>query len=214
MFGRLAVIGRGRWLSSMRAGWLVLLTGCVATAAPPPSSPSRHGLPRTDRDPLPFSAEPAPRGHTGDTVTLLAAGGEDQARRMLPRLLEALRDGDEAALESLLAPVVFRAARRRANGAARPRASLVQRMLIYAGRGMLQPGTPIAELVELEQVSVQRAAGAYPDGSLPGSVESTDLVVEVPIRDPGRTALRALLGWHQRGRLIVRPGSDPRIVAL
>ncbi|MFK7991736.1 MAG: hypothetical protein AB8I08_37310 [Sandaracinaceae bacterium] len=193
------------------------LIACGPAAQPPPAqrtTPLRAGLPRTDRDPLPYVAPPRPRGQTGQTVTLLAAGGEDQARRMLPALLESLRDGDESGLESLLAPLVFQASRRRSNGAARPRAALVQRMLIYARRGVIPPGTPVADLVELEGIDVQRAVAAYPDGVLPELVESTDLVVEVPVRSAGRTPLRALLGWHERGRMVVRPGSDPRIVAL
>ena len=43
---------------------------------------------------------------------------------------------------------------------------------------------------------------------------SEDLVVEVPIHEPGRAPLRTLLGWHLRGQLVVRPGRDPRLVAL
>jgi len=45
-------------------------------------------------------------------------------------------------------------------------------------------------------------------------LEATDLVLEVPLREPGRGPLRTILGWSVRGQLVVRPGRDARIVAL
>ncbi len=151
-----------------------------------------EGLPATNRDPLPYTPPPSTtEGHTGQTVALAASGGEDQARRMLPALLRAIRDVDERELEQLLA----------------------ERILIYARRSVLPADARVSELVDLEQLEVRRAAQFWPR-DMPQAVRPTDLVVEVPIHEPGRAPLRTLLGWHLRGQLVVRPGRDPRIVAL
>ena len=171
-------------------------------------------LPATDRDPLPYTPPATTRGRTGETVALTASGGEDQARRMLPSLLEALRDADENRLESLFADEIFAAETQRRAGRGRPRAAVVQRILIYARRAVIPANTTVDELVELEAVEVTRAAHAFGDRDMPDQVRPTDLVVEVPIREPGRAPLRTMLGWHLRGRMVVRPGADPRIVAL
>lgn len=173
-----------------------------------------EGLPATDRDPLPYTPPPSTtEGHTGQTVALAASGGEDQARRMLPALLRAIRDVDERELEQLLAEEITQVRVRRGRPAGQPRSAWIQRILIYARRSVLPADARVSELVDLEQLEVRRAAQFWPR-DMPQAVRPTDLVVEVPIHEPGRAPLRTLLGWHLRGQLVVRPGRDPRIVAL
>jgi len=196
---------------------LLLLACGPAPTAPGDRGPSARaasdGLPATDRDPLPYTPPPeAAHGETGTTVALAASGGEDQARRLLPSLLRAVRDADERELEQLLADEVVVSNARRSRRSVQPRATVIQRLLIYARRSVLPADVRVAELVDLEHLEVQRAARHW-ERDMPEDVRPTDLVVEVPIREPGRAALRTLLGWHLRGHLVVRPGRDPRIVA-
>jgi hypothetical protein len=205
----------------MRRDLVLTAVLCCACGTPAPAAEpgdratAGRTLPATDRDPLPFTPAPGGEGHTGRTISLAASGGEDQARRMLPALLRALRDADERELESLFAEEVRAVdARRGRRGTARPRATLVQRMLIYARRSVIAPDADVDDLVDLSRLEVQRAAEHWRNRDVPESLRPTDLVVEVPIRDSARGALRTMLGWHLRGHLVVRPGRDPRIVAL
>jgi len=194
---------------------LLCACGPPAPVAHPASPRAARALPATDRDPLPYTPARTGEGRTEGTVSLAASGGEDQARRMLPALLRAVRDADERELENLLADEVTMVQTRRARrGGPRPRATLVQRILIYARRSVIPPDASVGDLVELSGLEVQRAAQYWRSREMPGELRPTDLVVEVPIRDAGRGPLRTMLGWHLRGHLVVRPGRDPRIVAL
>ncbi|HJL14335.1 MAG TPA: hypothetical protein RMH99_01695 [Sandaracinaceae bacterium LLY-WYZ-13_1] len=201
----------------------VLVTAALLCACGPPAEPAEPaapprrtagGLPPTDRDPLPYTPPPEGAARTGETVSLAASGGEDQARRMLPALLRAVRDADERELEEILAEEVASVDPRRSRRGARPRTALVQRILIYARRSVIPPDARVGDLVELGDLEVHRAARFWRDRDMPAAVRPNDLVVEVPIRGHGRAPLRTTLGWHLRGHLVVRPGRDPRIVAL
>lgn len=174
---------------------------------------SRSGLPATDRDPLPYTPPPTDTALAGDTVALSAAGGEDQARQMLPALIHALRDANERELEQLFAEEVGQIAARVAARAGRPRATIVQRMLNFARRSIIASDSDVGDLLDLSAVRVTRASRFFHGRELPRTVRVTDLVVEVPVLEPGRSALRTLLGWSGRGYLAVRPGRDARIVA-
>jgi hypothetical protein len=185
----------------------LLVMGCAGTAPRPVAS-----LPATDRDPLPFTPPPEPRGRTGETVALAAVGGEDQARRMLPELLVAVQAGDPRALETLLAEELVLLQNR--DAVARPREAVVDRIVRATQRASMPPDAPVEELVDLASVRVSRAAQAFAGRGLPPGIRATDVVVEVPLLDAGRIILRMLLGWHHEGRMIVRPGRDARIVGL
>lgn len=187
--------------------------GSVPPREEPPAVSSAGGVPATDRDPLPYTPEPSTDARAGTTVSLAAAGGEDQARRMLPELLIAVRDGDERQLENLFAEEVVMLDDRR-RGGPRLRAEQVQRILVYARRSILAADADPEDLVDLSQVAVRRAAEFFDGEEMPERLRPTDLVVEVPVQDEARGALRTVLGWHLRGHLIVRPGRDPRIVAM
>ena len=197
---------------------LAVLTtlGCGPSpnADEPTATSEARAFPSTDRDPLPYTPAPTTRAEAGATVALAAAGGEDQAARMLPELLIALRDADERRLESVFAEEVLYLGRRRRSSGPRLRAELVQRILIYARRSIVPADAEPGDLVDLSEVAVRRAANYFEGEDLPESIRPTDLVVEVPVRNEARSPLRTVLGWHLRGHLVVRPGRDPRIVAI
>ncbi len=195
--------------------WFAILF-CVSLesacgAAPPVVAVS--GAPSTERDPIAYVPPPASTGHTGEPVALAAAGGEDQARQLLPRFLEALRDGDEATLSASFAPRVdyLSAEPRRA---ARDRDGVVQRILIYARRNAIAAELGAGDLVDLRGVVTSRAGAFWHGRAVPTEVRLTDVVLEFPILEPGRAPLHALMGWHLRAVLVVRPGSSAEIVAF
>lgn len=197
----------------MRAAFIALLIasmlGCTAT---PAAERPTATLPPTDRDPLPYTPEPVVEGFTDDAVALAAAGGEDQARRMLPALLAAVRDGDERALQQLLADPVAQVVN--IDAEPRPRAAVVNRILVYARRSLIQPDVTLDELVDLASVRTSPASQFFAGRGLPAGTRPTDIVIEVSLLEAGRAPLRALLGWHLRGAMVVRPGREPRILAL
>lgn len=196
-----------------------MCASCGPAPEPEPSIPARSSggpaqLPATDRDPLPYTPPPTTNGRAGEQVSLAAAGGEDQARRMLPSFLRAVRDADERELGQLLAEEVGSVRSRRARQSGRPRATLIQRILVYARRSILPPDVEVDDLVDLERLRVSRASEFWHGRDMPRVVLPTDLVLEVPLLEPGRGPLRTLLGWSVRGHLVIRPGRDGRIVAM
>ncbi|MGE0791907.1 MAG: hypothetical protein AB7S26_39905 [Sandaracinaceae bacterium] len=197
-------------------GALALALGLAACGADAPHpAPRAHArtMPATDHDPLPYTPSPTERGRAGAPVALAAAGGEDQARRMLPAFLTAIRDADERELARLLSEELAVVQAQRGRGVAQSRATLIQRVLVYAQRSLVPTDAAVEELVDLENLEVRRARELWHD-ALPEGLLATDLVIEVRPLDAGRTALRILLGWGVTGRLVVRPGREPRIVAL
>ena len=167
----------------------------------------------TDRDPVPYTPPAQARGVAGETVALAASGGEDQARRLLVALLEAVRDADESGLELLFAEEIA-PARGRDSTALRPRSAVIQRVLIYARRGVISGAVSVEDMVDLGALEISRAATHYRGRDMPPNVRPTDLVVEIPILEPGRVALRTMLGWHPGGLIVVRVGSEARILAM
>ena len=206
------------------AGWCavcVCLSGAVACGAAEEQTPSslvaRSSLPATDRDPLPYTPPPTETAIAGDTVALAAAGGEDQARQMLPALIYALRDvneNGERELTQLFAEEVGLVAARHASRPGRPRATLIQRMLIYARRSIIPADAEVEDLFDVAAIQVFRASVFFRGRELPSTVRVTDTVVVVPVLADGRVPMRTLMGWVGRGYLVVRPGRDPRIVAF
>jgi hypothetical protein len=186
--------------------WLALTAGCAAAPAAP-----HDVFPTTDRDPLPHTPAPQAEGATGGTVALAAAGGEDQARRMVHALLSALRDADARRLDQLLADGVVRL---RDTRRALQRAGLVQHVLDVARRGLIPPDADIGTLVDVDDLQVSRAAQFWHGREIPAALQPTDVVVEMRLLQAGRVPLRVSLGWQLRGYVVVRPGPDPRIVAL
>ena len=131
---------------------------------------------------------------------------------MLPALLDALRTSDARRLEQLLAEEVTQLQGTQA--APRARGTLVERILRHARTAVIQPDAPIAELVDLESVEVERAARFYRSRAMPTGVRATDLVVRFRVLERGRGPLHAMFRWEHLGQMVVRPGRDPRIIAL
>lgn len=201
--------------SMLRLALAISIAGCGAPSVDAPIEDVRAAsdeLPASDRDPLHYTPPATTAGGTDVAVALAASGGEDQARQMLPTLLNALRDADQAALERIFADEV--ATVRRSDQRGQQRSTLIDRILAYARRQAIPPDLDVDHLVDLANVRVTRAGQFWQGRPMPGLVRPTDLVVEVPLLPEGRGALRALLGWDMRGHLVVRPGRDPRIVAM
>lgn len=195
----------------------LLLVAATACGAAEPSgaalAPARAELPVTDRDPLPHTPPPSEPALAGEPGALAAAGGEDQARRMLPDLVDALRDGTEVGerrLVGLFDDEVGLVAR---PATTQPRATLVLRLLSHARRGVMPPDATVEDLFDLEGVRVERAARFFANRELPRTARPTDLVVLAPIHEPGRSPMRQLFGWTVNAHLMVRPGREPVIVA-
>ncbi|MBX3271558.1 MAG: hypothetical protein KF729_14930 [Sandaracinaceae bacterium] len=187
---------------------------CGACGAVAPAS-ERPRAPATDRDPLPYAPPPAEVALAGELSAVWAAGGEDQARAMLPALVDALRAPEQAserALAALFHDEVGLVNDPRAE-MTWPRTTVVLRLSSNARRGVVPADTPVSELFDLEGIVVSRAAQFFANGALPSTVMPTDLVVAAPILGPGRAAMGALFGWRGRAHLTVRPGREPRIVA-
>jgi hypothetical protein len=176
--------------------------GCGVRAAP-------VSLPATDRDPLPYVPAPASSGTTDGTVALAATGGEDQARRMLRGLLRAIRDADERRLEQLLADQVLAI---HPSERVQSRAECIRHLMEVGRRGLIQPDVEVEAMVDLANLRVSRASQLWQNRDLPAGIRGTDIVLEVPMRDEGRMALRMALFWQLRGYVVVRPGQDARIV--
>jgi len=199
-----------------RALLLILACSCggpTADGGANTLSDGRSGLPATDRDPLPYTPPPTDEALAGETVALAAAGGEDQARQMLPALIEAIRDANERELEQLFAEEVGQVSARSSVHAGRPRATVVEGILAFARRSILAVDVEVGDLLELGALTVTRATRFFHGRELPQGVRPTDLVLEVPVLEEGRASLRSLLRWTGRGQLVVRPGRDARIVA-
>jgi len=182
-----------------------------------PARPTRSSLPATDRDPLPYTPPPTEDARAGDTVALAAAGGEDQARRMLPALVRALRDPDDSgdrALAELFADRVGRVNERHARRPGVPRGLLVPRLRLHSRRSILAPDAEVDDLFDVRSIEVVRASRYFRRAPMPSTARVTDLVVVAPLLPAAAGPLRTLLGWRERGTLVIRPGREPRIVAF
>jgi hypothetical protein len=199
---------------------LLLASAVVGCGAPADTSRTAYrsehheAFPATDRDPLPYTPSPSAEGRTDETIALAATGGEDQARRLLPAFLRAIRDADERELTSILADAVGSVRSRRRTRQGQARASVIQRIMVYARRALLPPDVDVTDLVDLQRLVITRASEFWRNRDMPELVHPTDLVVDVPLLEGGRGPLRTLLNWSVRGHLVVRPGRDARIVAL
>lgn len=179
--------------------------GCTGQAARDRTAPAEARAPSTAWDPPAWSPPPHDEPVAGTTAGASASGGHDQPRWVLLRFLRAIRDGDEAALEELLAdPVVSTRLRER------PRRWWIDRLTQDRRRG---PGddAPVERMVAVRQLEVRALEEL---GSTPPGLRGSDLMVRVPLEPDGRRWLGPLLFWRGRGRLLVRPGPEPKIVGL
>lgn len=201
------------------ARWLVALAvslqpACGGAGSAVEAPRAEAELPPTDRDPPPWVPEPSDEPHTGRAVGVVTSGGLEQARAVTLRVVEALRDADRQALEEHLADPIGRI-RPRLLSPRIARAQIIAQVTAprhqqYA----VGTDTPLEELIDADQIEVVPLAQHEQAAELPEGFLPTDLLVTVPIREPGRRFLGIVLQWLGEGRLVIRPGADPRVVAL
>ena len=191
---------------------VALLVACGPSATSQ-SSTAATELPPTDRDPPPYVPGPTEEPRTGETVGIATSGGFEQARSLAVRFVEAVRDGDRQALEEQLAETVGRT-RPRLLTPHMPRAQIVEQ-LVEGPRRRFAPDadTPIEQLIDANAITVTPLSQSEDAGELPEGLLPTDLDVVIPIGEVGRRFLLHMLQWAPNGRLIVRPGVQPRILA-
>lgn len=182
------------------------LLGCGA--APPPETSSIE--PTTDRDPDPYRPIPEAKGRAGSpsaaTLAIPIAGNEAIALAFL----EAVRDGDRAALSRLLADPIHSA------GVGHSRRSTIDR--IVASRGVAVKVPPVAELVNTDAIRATESPGRARRArrnqpwTRPG-----DIVVVITLRRPGRLFFRQVLTprWGApRGTLWIRPDAPQPVIGF
>lgn len=189
---------------------LYLAAACGQSHAGGTAAPEE--LPPTDRDPPPYIPAPTDDARTGGAVGIATSGGFEQARIVALRFIEAVRDADREALEQQLGETIARV-RPRLMTPNVPRAQMIE-LLVSPGRRRVAapPEVPLDQLVDTSSIVVIPLAQHEDAAELPNGLLPTDLQVTVPMRDQGRPFLGAI--WNPEGRLIVRPGPEPRIIGL
>lgn len=175
---------------------------------------ARAELPPTDRDPPPYVPGPSEEPRTGETVGIATSGGFEQARSVAVRFVTAVHAGDRQALEDQLAETVGRT-RPRLLAPHMPRAQMIEQ-LVEGPRRRFAPNadTPIEQLIDPNGITVVPLSQSDESAELPDGLLPTDLDVTVPVGEAGRRFLLHILQWAPNGRLIVRPGARPRILAM
>ena len=193
------------------AALLCLGATCGGSVEP---SPVDTALPPTDQDPPPYAPRPTSAAHTGDSVGIVTSGGLEQARAVTMRFVAAVRDEDREVLEQLVADPV---------GRVRPQLrtpwmsrSQVMQQLMHPARQRFHVGTdtPVERLVDTDAIEVVPLAQNDDEGPIPEGYSGTDLLVKVPVLEAGRQLLGLTLRWTGDGYLVIRPGPEPRVVAL
>lgn len=193
---------------------VVAVVGCGAGTTQQPSRQAKTvSTPPTEWDPPAWTPSPEERTRTGEVTAAAVSGGYDQARALTFQFLRGVRDGDAATLERLLGNRLARVLPR-LGGRRRPRAHIVERAVRAVRHTSIAPDTELGALIHLEQVQVDPVARAAGDRALPAGLQGTDLRVTFPLRPRGRHLFRFLSGWTSQGGVVVRPGVEPRIVAL
>lgn len=210
-------------------GLALMAPGCGAGAAGPPAGAPRaadatvsgaaSALPSTAGDPPPPSHPVRAEATTAEGPVGVRLGGPTgRAIDTALAVLEAILRADRDTLERLLAPSVARV-----QGGFRNR---IDRDDLVAGfarwasaRSRLgrSPGGRPEDYVDPAGVTVASVAETF--GTLPPNapVDADDLVVRVPLRDPGdgTTGLRVPgWGWRNTAILVVRAGPSPAVVAF
>jgi hypothetical protein len=167
----------------------------------PPEPPARAFVP-----PAPTPQEPPPGT---DTFALAAQGGDDQARRVVLALVQAMLERDVHALGSLFAErvTVVREGRRVA------RDDAARRCLRAGQRAAWQTETRAEDAVDMDSLEVRRADAVHATSGLPPGIRATDLFVEPTLlpafHAPGQRYARTCLDG-----IYVRAGHRPDIVGL
>lgn len=194
----------------------VITAACLAVSCGGTVPPTVRSAapPITDSDPPPWTPTPENAAWSSGAVGLTVSGGHDQARALARRVLQAMLDGDGAALERDLAP---RVARVIPLGVPQDvAANLVRAVTLPRRRNNLRLGTPLEQLVHLDRVDVSPLSRHLQNRAAPQGLLPTDLYVLIPLTDQGREIFRRLLGrrWGPHGAMLVRSGTNPQIVGI
>lgn len=162
----------------------------------------------------PRSSFDDPPPATTTPTAIVDEGGRDQAHDLVLRLVEAIVAEDETGVASLLDARIASAAPRSGDAPSHllERRQLVRQLLAAARAAHLPADVELGTLIEAGSVEVIPARTAYERDSRPSSVEPTDLVVQFRVSPGGRRAL-AVLAPSGTGRVVVRPGTRPLVVA-
>ncbi len=181
----------------------------AACGGPPESTTSETLPPSTDRDPPPYTPIVSDAATTGAVVALATSSGTEQGRSVALRFIEAIRDQDRSVLERLLAEQLF-SAQPRLGGAQRPRAAVMRALTQPRRSGTLGPDTPIEQIIDMTHFQVQLLSESHT--RIPDGLRPQDILVSVPLRNQHRTLIGR--GALHRLIMVIRPGGNPRVVAL
>ena len=185
------------------------LCGLLAcSSAPPdpwPSRPAYLGDERVaDQRDLGYTPGPQGRARTGEgTLALRSEGGQSQAHATALRFVAALVHADAAALAQLLAPRVTLTI----DGTQKPREELIERCLKDTRALIYATEHDAAQLIDLEEMRVQRAGSA----PLAIGIDASDWIVTLPPRDTLDQPARRV---PCIATLFVRTGPEDHIVGL
>jgi hypothetical protein len=144
---------------------------------------------------------------------LATAGGYDQARAVAIELVTAVRDSDEETLTRLVTDPVGRVLPR-LTAPNRSRDTVLRQILHSPRRAGLGPDVELDALIDPTRMTVTPLSRLPNSPAIPAGLLGSDLMVRFPLAATGRQQLRFVLSWAVEGAIIVRPGSEPRVVAL
>ncbi len=190
------------------AGLVAIVAACGAAASAPTSA--GPAAITTDADPPTFVPPPIERARTGPPTGAPIRGRDDEARRLVLRFLEALRDRNAVTLEAVLAEPVSR------SGGVIARASLIAGLQRAAEANGLARAPDLGAIFDLPGTTVAPLSAARDLRRAPPRYRPDDLLVRIPVR--GGIGSRRLndLVFVRLGtaELVVRLGPEPRIVGL
>ncbi len=197
--------------AALALGVCLTVSACGGSEVVPPHPPA---APTTAMDPPPYTPPSRRVASPGEPAGLAVASGFEQARRMALELLEAIRVGDAAVLSRLLDERVARALPF-VVATERSKEQVIASLLVESRRRGLDASLALADLVIADRVEIAPLASYLEGAEPPEGLQSTDVVVSLPIAEAGRRLLRRLVpGWNEQGRVIVRVGPTARIVGL
>jgi len=194
----------------LRIGFVVAaLTGCGASSRsvePPLPEPPIT----TEADPPTFVPPLSARAHTGPPTGAALRGRDDEARRLVLRFLEALRDRNTATLEVVLAEPVSRA------GGVIARAALIAGLQRAAESNGLARAPELGALFDLPAMTATPLSAVRDPRRAPPRYRPDDLLVRIPVQGGvGNRRLNDLVFVRLgTAELVVRLGPEPRIVGL
>ena len=190
---------------------LAVAVACACGGAPVAARPSiEPSAPPTDADPPTFTPTPGASATTGAPVGLLTRGRDDDARRVVQRFLEALRDRDVPTLEAVLADPLARAS------GVIARAALITNLQRAAEANGLVRGSEFGAFFDVPHALVEPLAARRDARRTSARYRDDDVLVTFPVRaaQTGRR-LNDLAFVHMTvGELVVRLSPEPHIVGL